>query len=182
MVAIYVLKLVRGKYYVGLTTKNIDRVLAHLDGKGAKWTKKYPPSNSKPILRFEEGLKESDENRITLETMAKYGVKNVRGGDWCKVRMSKKEIDALQELVNKKFKKRGSKSKSKTKSKTKSKGYCIRCRDSKTYDFEKPMCLDCYRDWQYEPEGFYEDYCHCCGKLADTLLEKPLCISCWKKK
>ena len=32
MVAIYVLKLVRGKYYVGLTRRNIDRVLDHLDG------------------------------------------------------------------------------------------------------------------------------------------------------
>ena len=178
MVAIYILKLVRGKYYVGLTTKNIDRVLAHLDGKGAKWTKKYPPSSSKPILRFEEGLKASDENRITLETMAKYGVKNVRGGDWCKVQMTRKDIRSLQELVDESFGKRSVKNKSKHKSR----GYCIRCHDSKTYDFEKPMCLDCYRDWQYEPDEFYEDYCHCCGKLADTLLEKPLCKPCWKKK
>ena len=35
MVAIYVLKLVRGKYYVGLTRRNIDRILDHLDGDGA---------------------------------------------------------------------------------------------------------------------------------------------------
>ena len=52
MVAIYVLKLSRGKYYVGMTRKNIDRVLAHIDGKGAAWTKKYPPSGTKPILSF----------------------------------------------------------------------------------------------------------------------------------
>ena len=82
MVAIYVLKLSRGKYYVGMTRKNIDRVLAHIDGKGAAWTKKYPPSGTKPILSFQEGLREADEDRITLQMMKKYGVKNVWVGQW----------------------------------------------------------------------------------------------------
>ena len=100
MVAIYVLKLKSGKYYVGMTRKNIQRVLDHIDGKGASWTKKYPPSDSKPIISFQENMKESDENRVTLETMAKYGVRNVRGGDWCKVRMTQGEITQLEKKIS----------------------------------------------------------------------------------
>ena len=77
MVAIYVLKLERGKYYVGMTRRNVKRVLQHIDGKGAAWTKKYPPQKTKPVLSFNEGLRVSDEDRITLETMKKYGVRTV---------------------------------------------------------------------------------------------------------
>ena len=99
MVAIYVLKLSRGKYYVGMTRKNIDRVLTHIDGRGAAWTKKYPPSGTKPILSFQEGLRESDEDRITLETMKRFGVENVRGGSWCKVNMTRKEIQMLEKKI-----------------------------------------------------------------------------------
>jgi predicted GIY-YIG superfamily endonuclease len=100
MVAIYVLKLARGKYYVGMTRRNIDRVLDHIDGKGAAWTKKYPPSETKPIFSFQEGLRLSDENRITLEMMKKFKVSNVRGGSWCKVRMSMNEIKKVQKEIS----------------------------------------------------------------------------------
>lgn len=129
MVAIYVLKLSRGKYYVGMTRKNIDRVLAHIDGKGAAWTKKYPPSGTKPILSFQEGLGEADEDRITLQMMKKYGVKNVRGGQWCQVNMSASKIRELEKLANPP-KKSATKSKNvrKTSTKTKAKPkHCQRC-------------------------------------------------------
>ena len=122
MVAIYVLKLKRGKYYVGMTRRNIDRVLDHIDGKGAAWTKKYPPSETKPILSFQENLRESDENRITLETMAKYGVRNVRGGDWCRVRLPIEELRALEKKIGKKTTKKNTAKKS-----PKRKVTCGRC-------------------------------------------------------
>lgn len=128
MVAIYVLKLSRGKYYVGLTRRNIDRVLDHIDGKGAAWTKKYPPSNSKPILSFQEGLKVSDEDKITLETMKRYGVKNVRGGSWCKVNMTQNEIRALEVKIAGGGKKTVPQKKvTKTKSSPKKSPTCSRC-------------------------------------------------------
>ena len=100
MVAIYVLKLERGKYYVGITRKNVKRVWQHIDGKGAAWTKKYPPLKTKPVLSFNEGLRVSDEDRITLETMKRYGVKNVRGGSWCKVNMSSREVSNLEKKIS----------------------------------------------------------------------------------
>ena len=100
MVAIYVLKLVRGKYYVGLTRRNIDRILDHLDGDGASWTRKYPPVQKKPIVSFQEGLRESDEDKITLQMMAKHGIENVRGGRWYRVKLSDKVIRDIQSRLN----------------------------------------------------------------------------------
>ena len=112
MVAIYVLRLERGKYYVGLTRKNVERIWQHIDCKGAAWTKKYPPKEGREILFMEDGLKVADEDRITLETMSKYGVRNVRGGQWCRVNMSTKQISELESLIKSKFRKTAAKKKS----------------------------------------------------------------------
>ena len=41
---VYVLRLRNKKWYVGYTERgSIDRILEHIEKKGAKWTKKYPP-------------------------------------------------------------------------------------------------------------------------------------------
>ena len=110
MVAIYVLRLQRGKYYVGLTRKNVERIWQHIDGKGAAWTKKYPPKEGKEIVSFQDGLKVADEDRITLEMMSKYGVRNVRGGSWCRVNMSARQVSELERLVKSKSKPKKTKS------------------------------------------------------------------------
>ena len=93
MVAIYVLKLVRGKYYVGLTRRNIDRILDHLDGDGASWTRKYPPVQKKPIVSFQEGLRESDEDKkLSQELSSGTGIVDI----YNQQSREKGEIQALQ--------------------------------------------------------------------------------------
>ena len=87
MVTIYCLELEGGKYYVGMSRKALERVEAHVTGKGAAWTKKHRPVDYE---RVETKMKLADEDRITLELMAKYGVANVRGGKWCQVRLPEK--------------------------------------------------------------------------------------------
>ena len=133
MVAIYVLKLARGKYYVGMTKRNIDRVLDHIDGKGAVWTKKSPPSKSKPIISFQENLRASDEDRITLATMKKYGIQNVRGGSYCQIRLSAGTIASIEEKLAPK------------RPKKKSKSPQARTRSSTTKKKTKPKCSRCGR-------------------------------------
>jgi predicted GIY-YIG superfamily endonuclease len=175
MVTIYVLKLERGKYYVGLTKNDFQRLDQHRDGYGAAWTKKYEPLS---IVSVQSGLRASAENRITLETMKKYGVRNVRGGDWCKVRMTKREITDLEKKVRS-LKKTPAKKKAKRKA---TRGYCIRCRDRKKFEVGRPLCLDCYDVWvQYSNPDYIEDHCHKCGREWDTSIERPLCTSCWRK-
>ena len=120
MVNIYVLKLERGKFYVGKTKHTVQRLKQHWDGDGAAWTRKY---EMKDLHRWYPDKKDADENRITLQMMAEHGVRNVRGGDWCFVHMNAGEIRKLE-------KKCGSKKKAKKKATTRG---CKRCgRDSHT--------------------------------------------------
>ena len=121
MVTIYVLNLNRGKYYVGKTRRGVKRVWEHIDGKGAAWTKKYPPLKNDEIEYMKSGLKESDEDRITLEYMAKYGISNVRGGSWCMVRMPKATRSKLKKKIE------SAKSKKTTRKRSKKKVFCARC-------------------------------------------------------
>jgi sugar-specific transcriptional regulator TrmB len=61
-------------------------------------------------------------------------------------------------------------------------GYCIRSRDKISLDIDKPLCADCYRQWnKYQDEDYAEKYCHSCGNSAETTFAKPLCKACWKK-
>jgi hypothetical protein len=81
---IYVLKLVKHKWYVGYTDRlNGERFEEHRTGKGSKWTQLYPMIG---IEDYKSGTLE-DENKLTLELMEKYGWWNVRGGRWCKRKM-----------------------------------------------------------------------------------------------
>ena len=94
MVAIYVLECASGKYYVGSTDNWKTRFKKHFSKEGAtKWTRKYKP---KRILYYEDDLEKADENRITFEKMKQYGVRNVRGGDYCLVDMSEMSIRKLE--------------------------------------------------------------------------------------
>ena len=98
---LYVLKLRGGKWYVGYTDRAIKRILQHAEKKGAKWTKKHSPVEPIPYWMSEPGYDKEDENRKTLELMGKHGIWNVRGGDWCMVKMRKKTYRELDALIGK---------------------------------------------------------------------------------
>ena len=49
----------------------------------------------------EPGYSKEDENRKTLELMGKYGIENVRGGDWCMVNMRQKTYRELESKIGK---------------------------------------------------------------------------------
>jgi len=144
---VYILRLRKGKWYVGYTTRGIRRVLEQLENKGlfkaAKWAQKYRP------VKWEEAVaeltsddhNEEDEDRITLRLMSKYGIQNVRGGRWCMVNMEPHTVKELKGLIGK----------------PKSGGKCSRCgRNGHT----RPKCyagttIDGVRittkTWKYRP-------------------------------
>ena len=159
-----------------MTRRNVERVWEHIDGHGAKWTAKYPPVEGKEILYMQDNLKLADENRITLEMMAKYGVRNVRGGDWCKLKMTRNEIRDLE----KKIKTSKSKSRGPAKKKSDSRGFCIRCSKRQRKNIAKPLCGECYDIWIfYANSDYQEKCCNYCGKKSRTTIDRPLCRSCW---
>jgi predicted GIY-YIG superfamily endonuclease len=85
---IYVLKLTSNKYYIGKSSDVEKRYEEHKSGTGSSWTKLYKPTSIIEVRKSSSGF---DEDKITKEYMAKYGIKNVRGGSYVS-----KELDDLQ--------------------------------------------------------------------------------------
>ena len=89
---IYVLELERGKYYVGRTNSIDRRMEEHRRGEGAEWTKRH--KIVKLIQTFPVGS-DLDEDLRTKEMMIKYGIQNVRGGTYCRIWLTRQEIEFL---------------------------------------------------------------------------------------
>ncbi|MEK9731470.1 MAG: GIY-YIG nuclease family protein, partial [Candidatus Poseidoniales archaeon] len=124
MVNIYVLELQDNKFYVGKTDHTFQRFNQHKTGSGAKWTQKH---NVKDLFAFHKDMKDSDENKITIQMMKKYGVRNVRGGSWTKVNMTEAEIKRLENKINARGRSRGTTKPSQKKASASKKKLCTRC-------------------------------------------------------
>ncbi|CAM9726889.1 unnamed protein product, partial [Heterosigma akashiwo] len=78
---VYVLKLKKGKWYVGSTSNLSQRLEEHRKGAGSQWTRKYGYIQSvAPQTAYQAQFWELSE---TLMMMKKYGVENVRGSMFC---------------------------------------------------------------------------------------------------
>jgi hypothetical protein len=96
MVNIYVLLLKKGKYYIGKSERVNLRVGQHMGGCGSAWTGQYKP------IKIVENIANSDnydEDKITLRYMKRYGIDNVRGGSFCRVSLSKSDIETISKML-----------------------------------------------------------------------------------
>lgn len=91
---IYVLKLSENKYYVGKTTNIEQRYTAHLNGECA-WTKMFPPIEIDSVVDGDD----FDEDKITKQMMAKYGIENVRGGSYVLPKLTKEQYKFLSNEI-----------------------------------------------------------------------------------
>jgi len=83
---LYILKLEQGKWYVGITSRSVEkRFREHQRGfAGANWTKKYKPlkiHDTKDLGLCDIERAQLYEGRVTRKYMEQYGDNNVRGGD-----------------------------------------------------------------------------------------------------
>ena len=83
---LYILKLEQGKWYVGITSRSVEkRFREHKRGfAGANWTKKYKPlkiHDTKDLGLCDIERAQLYEGRVTRKYMEQYGDNNVRGGD-----------------------------------------------------------------------------------------------------
>lgn len=83
---LYTLRLEKGKYYVGITSRKNpnDRINEHMNGfYSAQWVKKYKPIEPIEVIDMGNITKEEAERlelERTLQYMEKFGHQNVRGG------------------------------------------------------------------------------------------------------
>jgi hypothetical protein len=62
-------------------------------------------------------------------------------------------------------------------------GFCIRCSKRIAYDPDVPYCERCGEVWsQFENENYREEYCHSCGRAAETRMNRPLCSRCYREE
>ena len=93
MVNVYILKLQDEKYYVG-KTDNLDvRIKQHFDGCGCAWTNKYPPTE---VIEKIENCDNFDEDKITKQYMARYGIENVRGASYSQIELN---VDIIEQIT-----------------------------------------------------------------------------------
>jgi predicted GIY-YIG superfamily endonuclease len=93
---VYVLRLQRGKYYVGKTDNVDQRIDQHMSGRGAVWTQKYKPISVEKVLK---NASHFDEDKVTKEYMAKHGIDNVRGGTYVQIELSDFHRESLKEAL-----------------------------------------------------------------------------------
>jgi cellular nucleic acid-binding protein len=95
---LYVLALERGKYYVGRSEYKELRLIQHSTGKGSAWTSKFHPVS---IVEIRECKSPFEEDMVTKEYMAKYGIDNVRGGSYVKIVLDSIQLEAItRELLS----------------------------------------------------------------------------------
>ncbi len=97
MVFIYVLELENKKYYVGKTTNPNFRLEQHFNSYGSEWTKKYKPVK---ILELLPNCDNYDEDKYTLKFMEKFGIRNVRGGTFCELKLNKDNLSTIKKMIN----------------------------------------------------------------------------------
>jgi hypothetical protein len=97
MVFVYILKLEKGKYYVGKTNNPQFRLETHFNSNGSEWTKIYKPLK---VLEIKPNCDDYDEDKYTRMYMDKYGINNVRGGSFVSVQLTKYQKDILHQMSN----------------------------------------------------------------------------------
>ena len=87
---------IKKRKYVGLTQNPHKRFNDHFNGKGAKWTKRYPPIK---VIKIISDCDNFDEDKYTIMYMSEYGINNVRGGSFCQVCLSNDSIKTISRMI-----------------------------------------------------------------------------------
>lgn len=93
---IYTLQLENNKYYIGKSKNISNRILQHFSEQGSSWTKSYKPIK---VISQIPSTDAFDEEKYTLLAMDRYGIDNVRGGSYCRLILSKHEIEKAQQII-----------------------------------------------------------------------------------
>lgn len=96
MSIVYALRCECNKWYIGKTDCINRRYRDHVNGRGAVWTRKYKPLCLAATI---QNASPFDEDKVTKEYMAKYGIDNVRGGSYIAEVLDPGQIVLLQREI-----------------------------------------------------------------------------------
>jgi len=90
---IYILRLEKGKYYVGKTYDVDKRYREHKTGVGSVWTRTYPPLGIDQVIRDASPF---DEDKYVKKYMSIYGLDAVRGGSYSQMVLGSEQKRAIE--------------------------------------------------------------------------------------
>ena len=93
---VYILRLVAGKYYVGISKNPQKRIKDHFAGRGAGWTRKHAPLAVEAVYN---GVNVFEEDMWTKRLMAEKGILNVRGGYYVRDEIPEPEQKIIQREI-----------------------------------------------------------------------------------
>lgn len=93
---IYILKLEENKYYIGKSLKLKKRLRKHRRGFACHWTR---INKFKEVITTYETEDLLEEDIQTFRYMAKYGIDNVRGGSFCRTKITEGEKIFLKRII-----------------------------------------------------------------------------------
>lgn len=96
MVTIFVLELINNKYFVGNSEDKDFTLNSYFNENDNEWTRKYKPICVKELIKNCDII---DKNKYVFEYMAKYGVINVRGGDYSQINLNKIQRSKINEML-----------------------------------------------------------------------------------
>jgi GIY-YIG catalytic domain len=94
---LYVLALQHNKFYVGKSQNLEERIKDHKNGRGTAWTKRYQPIE---VLVQRPLSNQHEENNVTLDYMDRYGMDNVRGGSWCRMKLTDTDRTYIRQMID----------------------------------------------------------------------------------
>ena len=119
---IYILKCKNDKYYVGKSDNIKNRLLEHSNKMGSVWTQIHKPIDVKETIETDDPY---DEDKYVIKYMDKYGIDNVRGGSYSKIKLSNETIIGLVKKI------------------AHASDKCMKCLQKGHY------LIDCKNDWYY---------------------------------
>ena len=93
---VYILRLLAGKYYVGISKNPDKRIKDHFASKGAGWTRTYKPIGVEAVYN---GVDVFMEDMFTKKMMAEKGINNVRGGFYVREEIPEPEQKMIQREI-----------------------------------------------------------------------------------
>ena len=150
MATLYVLHLEGGNYYVGTTDTFDKRMEEHRRGNGSLWTRKHKVISVDMTMLCESPF---DEDRVTKEYMATYGIDKVRGGAYVFEVLTEEQKELLKREIWAATK------------------CCIRCgRSSHFVD-------TCYATTDIDGQALEEEGVYCCDYCDDEFEEEEDCVA-----
>lgn len=93
---IYVLRLEGDHYYVGKSEDIEKRYVQHVNGSGSAWTRRWSPIS---IIKTYSNVSPFEEDKVTKELMARYGIDKVRGGSYTGMELDREQMRSLEREI-----------------------------------------------------------------------------------